>query len=166
MIVSSWSLAGSWLRRTVPSADRLDANPVIDGRSDPLLAAEVAFCRLDRDMPEKKLNLVQFPACRVAKPGTAAAKIMRRERGYAGSCRILSNDVPNSFLTDAGTPGPARFVDPAKHSSARYVRSAGPLIHHCLDPIRNGNGAGVTCLTVQVDDRPVLFPLLNVAYLQ
>ena len=111
----------------MPSADWLYANLVIDGRSDPLLAAEVSCCRLDRDMPEKELNLVQFPAGGVAKPGTAPAKIMGCERGYAGSCRIFPNDVPNIFLTDAGTPGAARLVDPAKHSSARNVCSAGPL---------------------------------------
>jgi hypothetical protein len=40
--------------------------PVVDGPADPLLAAEVAFSCLDRDMPAQELNLVQFSARRVA----------------------------------------------------------------------------------------------------
>ena len=55
--------------------------------------------------------------------------------------RMLPNNVRY-----AGTPGPASFVDAAKHSSARDVRRAGPLIQYILDSIRNRNGARVTCL--------------------
>jgi hypothetical protein len=77
-------------------------------------------------MPEQELNLVQLPACRVAKAGTAAAQIMRCKRGNAGDCRILPNDVPHRLLNHAGTPGPASFVDSAKHSAARDVCSASP----------------------------------------
>jgi len=38
----------------------------------------------------------------------------------------VANNVPNHFLSHAGTPNSASFVDLAKHSFARDVRRAGP----------------------------------------
>ena len=42
------------------SGIRLDDDPVIDGRSNPLLAAQVAFGSLNQDVSEQKLNLLQL----------------------------------------------------------------------------------------------------------
>jgi hypothetical protein len=61
-------------------------------------------------MPENKLDLVQFPAGRVAKPGGAAAKIMRRKRSYAGSLSHTSERRAKQLFSDAGTPSFARLV--------------------------------------------------------
>jgi hypothetical protein len=48
------------------SGSRLDANAVIDGRPNALLAAEVPLCRLNRDVPEQELNLLQLATRRMA----------------------------------------------------------------------------------------------------
>jgi hypothetical protein len=39
-----------------------DADPVVHGGSDSLFAAKVSLVRLNRDVPKKELNLVQFAA--------------------------------------------------------------------------------------------------------
>ena len=44
------------------SALWLDANAFIDSRPNTLLAAEASLGRLDRDVPKKKLDLLQFTA--------------------------------------------------------------------------------------------------------
>ena len=41
---------------------RLDADPVVDCAAQLLLAPEVTLLRLDRDMTEQKLDLIQFAA--------------------------------------------------------------------------------------------------------
>jgi len=47
----------------------LDANAVINGALDFLLAAKLAFCGLHRDMPEQKLDLFELSTCNVTEPG-------------------------------------------------------------------------------------------------
>jgi len=37
-----------------------DADAVVHGSLNPLLAAEIAFCCLHRNVPEKELDLIQF----------------------------------------------------------------------------------------------------------
>ena len=55
--------------RPVPSARGLNPDPVVDGGANPLLAAEVSFRGLNRDMPKEELDLLQFPSCGVAEAG-------------------------------------------------------------------------------------------------
>ena len=45
------------------SGIRLDANAVVHRVSDALLTPEVAFRRLNRDMPQQELNLFKFTTC-------------------------------------------------------------------------------------------------------
>ena len=58
---------------------RFDADPIIDGAANALLATQVSLGRLDGDVPEKKLNLLQFATRRVAEPGAGATKVVRRK---------------------------------------------------------------------------------------
>ena len=39
-----------------------DPDGVVDGVSQPLLAPQIALGRLNADVPEQELNLLQFPA--------------------------------------------------------------------------------------------------------
>lgn len=48
------------------AALRLDSELVVDGATQPLLAAEVSFSRLNRNVAEQKLDLVKFSAGKVA----------------------------------------------------------------------------------------------------
>ena len=45
---------------------RLNSELVVEGATQPLLASEVSFGRLNRNVPEQKLNLVEFPAGEMA----------------------------------------------------------------------------------------------------
>jgi hypothetical protein len=40
----------------------LDPEPIVDGTSQLLLASQVAFSRLNRNVPEEELNLIEFAA--------------------------------------------------------------------------------------------------------
>jgi hypothetical protein len=46
-----------------PSALGFDADPVVNGGSNALLAAEVSLGCLNRDVSQQKLNPFQFAAC-------------------------------------------------------------------------------------------------------
>ena len=61
------------------SALRFDADAVVDGATNALLAAQITFSRLDRDVPEKKLYLFQFSTDRMAEPGTRPAEVVGRK---------------------------------------------------------------------------------------
>ena len=57
---------------------RFDADAVVHGSSDPLLAPEITFGCLHRNVSEKKLNLVQFSAGCMAQLRARTPEIMRR----------------------------------------------------------------------------------------
>jgi hypothetical protein len=54
-------------RRSAPyqSGARFDADLVINRLFEPLLATKILFCGLNRNMPQKELNLLQFAASTV-----------------------------------------------------------------------------------------------------
>lgn len=47
---------------------RLQSNVVVNGFLEPLFASEVSLCRLDGDVTQEKLNLLQFASGLVAQP--------------------------------------------------------------------------------------------------
>lgn len=53
----------------IPAIVRLDAHSIIDGATQPLLAAEVLLRPLDRDVAERALDQVPFAAGKIAEPG-------------------------------------------------------------------------------------------------
>ncbi len=55
---------------------RLNANSVVHGSADPLLASKVSLCSLHRHMTKKELNLLQLATGGVTKFGTGSTKIM------------------------------------------------------------------------------------------
>ena len=77
---------------------RLDADAVVNGSLDSLLAAQVSLGSLHRHMPEKELNLVQFSAGGMAQLCTRPAKIMRRQLGKAERSPVLFYDMPDKPL--------------------------------------------------------------------
>jgi hypothetical protein len=50
----------SFHNRTPGSRIRLDANAIIDGRSNPLFAPKIALRRLNRNVPQEELDLLQL----------------------------------------------------------------------------------------------------------
>jgi hypothetical protein len=59
------------------SALRFDPDAIIDGGTNALLAAQIPLGRLNGDMPEKKLNLLQFATGLVAESGTCSPQVVR-----------------------------------------------------------------------------------------
>jgi hypothetical protein len=61
-----------------------------------LLAPQVAFRRLHRDVAQKELNLLQFPTGLMAKTGARPAKVVRRERTESHSPLLSVSRHPKS----------------------------------------------------------------------
>ena len=55
-----------------------DPDFVVDGTSNPLFTTEIAFGRLNRNVPKQKLDLLQFTSRSVAKPCAGSAEVVRR----------------------------------------------------------------------------------------
>src|SRR5579864_7899065 len=90
---------------------RLDANPIIDGGSNSLLAAQVAFGGLHRNVPQEKLDLLQLPSRSMAEPSTGPPQIVRRQFGHSNASGGFLHDVPNRLYRHPISPSPAYFVD-------------------------------------------------------
>ena len=61
----------------VCSSIGLDSDPVVDRVLKTLLTAKIFLGRLDGDVAEQKLDLVQFPSGIGAQAGTGPAEVMR-----------------------------------------------------------------------------------------
>ena len=81
-------------RRCRSSKIWFDSQPVVHGNPKLLLASEVALCRLDGNVAEQELDLVEFAAREVAQTRTGSSKIVRRQLVDAGASRRRANDVP------------------------------------------------------------------------
>ena len=113
---------------------RLDAHSVIDGKAQFLLAAEVPFRRLDRDVSKQKLDLVQLTSGKMAEPRAAAPKIVRREFFDTRTlCRGL-DDLPQYLGRHACSPDPTRFVDRSKERAFRDATGFLPFIDRYPHP--------------------------------
>jgi len=62
-----------------PLASRFNADLVVHGESEPLLATEVLFCRLDRNVAQQELDLVELAACQMAQTRACPSQIMGRQ---------------------------------------------------------------------------------------
>jgi hypothetical protein len=75
------------------SSVRFDPHAVVHGKPKLLLASEIALGRLDGDVTEQELNLVQFATGKVTETSTGAAEIMRcqSQRQQLGSTKSATN---------------------------------------------------------------------------
>jgi hypothetical protein len=62
--------------------------------SELLFASEVALSRLDGDVAEQKLDLIEFAAGEVAKASAGATEVVRGQLVGARARRRCSDDVP------------------------------------------------------------------------
>jgi hypothetical protein len=60
------------------SKSRLNSNPIVNRRSNSLLATQVTFRRLNGNVPEKKLDLFQLSSRSMAQARATATQIVRR----------------------------------------------------------------------------------------
>jgi hypothetical protein len=118
---------------------------------------------LNRNVSEKKLNPIQFAAGGMAEPGACPAKIVWRNPLDACFAGVLPDHVPHGFLRQAVTPGFPVLVYTPKQLAGGQVGSLKPIIKQSLDPAWHRHCPGVPGFALQVDDRPMVFPLLDVA---
>jgi hypothetical protein len=92
------------LRDPRPRLRFCQIDSVVHRVSQFLLAAEIALGRLDRNMPEQKLNLLQFSAGEMAQARATPAKIVGSKiRDSSPQCRSLHH-MPNGFGRDVVAP--------------------------------------------------------------
>ncbi len=77
------------------SAVRLDADPIIDRVMKALLTAKIFLGRLDRDVTEKELDLVQFASGIVTQTGTGPTKVVWGEVLNGCSLGAVLHDMPH-----------------------------------------------------------------------
>src|SRR5688500_3045600 len=95
-----------------------DSQSVVHGSPELLLASEVALGRLNRDVPEQELNLVQFATREMAQTGTSASEVVGCQlvdAGPSGGGAHSGRNEPGERLIVTG-----RTLDGSK------VQDAGP----------------------------------------
>ena len=75
---------------------------------------------------------------------------------------ILFHHMPNYALGDAVTPALSSPTNATKYRATCYARSASPRIQGRFHPAWHRHGPDVPTLADQIDDGPVLLPLLYV----
>ena len=125
---------------------RSEVKEIVHRMSEILFAAEIAFRRLHRYMPQQELNLLKLSAVRVAQLRRGSSQIMRCNMLQARSLAAGLDDVPHHILGDAFSPYLSRPGDGSKDPSLRNPGCSGPLIERRFYPFWNGHGADVAAL--------------------
>lgn len=100
---------------------RLDADVVIHSSANTLLASEVSFRRLDRNVPEQELDLFQLSTRGMPELRAGAPQVMWRDLGQTDCFCILLYHVPNHSL---GYPFAPSFAGPADASEQSPSRNS------------------------------------------
>jgi len=72
-----------------------EADGIVHSVLKALLAAQISLCGFDGNVPEEKLNLLQFAAGLMAEAGTCPAQIVRGKIGQAAIGGSLFDDGPD-----------------------------------------------------------------------
>jgi hypothetical protein len=87
----------SWWVNNSPG---FDTKSVVYRYSQTLLAANIAFGGLHRDMPEKKLDLLELASRIMAEPRKGPLEIMRRETWNVHARGSLLDNVPDRLFSE------------------------------------------------------------------
>ena len=140
---------------------RFDAEPIVHGASELLLASEIPLRRLDGDVAEEELDLLEFATGQVAQP----AHVRRRSCGASFSMPACAaagpDDIPQHLRLHPVAPDPAGLVDGPKDAPLGDGGGRRPSIDRGLDPLRDGHGPDMAALSDEIGDDPVLLPLLD-----
>ena len=117
-------------------------------------------------MPKEELNLIQLAASFTTQPCARATKIVGCQ--FVDSCSLgaILDDMPHDPLRYGCSPRLARPANTSEHASPAYSGGLAPGVNGRLDPVGNRYCADVSAFADQVDDGPVILPLLNVRELQ
>ena len=137
-----------------------DADVVVHGSANPLLAAKIAFSCLHGNVPKKELNLVQFSTRCMAQPRARTPQIMRCNLGKAKFLRVLFHHMPDYSFRYAITPVFASLTDTPEQSSGRNSGCSYPKIDGPFDPFGNRHGSNVAAFADQIHYGPMFLALL------
>src|SRR5260370_20394532 len=143
---------------------RSEVKKIVYRMSEILLAAEIAFRRLDGGMPQQELNLLQLATIAVAQLRAGSPQVVRGNMLQARSLAAGLDYVPHNILRDAFSPNLSRPGDGSKDSALRDSCCYRPLIERRLYPFWDGHRADVAALADQVYHRPV--PLTHLDFIQ
>src|SRR5437899_9756521 len=88
-------VVGNSSRTPGDSAIWFDSDAIIDRRPNPLLAAKVSLGRLNGDMSQQELDLLQFASGSVAQTSTRPPQVMWGQFRHTDPFRAVLHDVPD-----------------------------------------------------------------------
>src|ERR1039458_1306766 len=143
---------------------RFNANPVIDGILEFLLAPKVALGRLDVYVSEEELDLVEFATRNMAEAGTRATQVVGRH--LFETCLFSEGlyDIPDHLFSQASSPNEPALVDGPEDAACHNFRRPAPVVDPVFDPLRNRYGADGASFAHEIHDGPVILALLNVIH--
>ncbi len=155
----------------VPFWDRypsgvLHTQIVVDGMIEFLLAAQVAFGRLNRCVAEQELHLLQLSTSQMAQPGACPTQVVRGQVLDASALRRGFHNMPYRFRCEPVAPKLAHAVHPTENGAAVDFGSRGPVVKRSLDPRRDRDRADMFSLADQICDDAVFLPNLEVLQLE
>jgi acetylornithine deacetylase/succinyl-diaminopimelate desuccinylase-like protein len=138
----------------------LDPDPIIHCTADSLLRAQVALGRLNRNVPQKHLDLLELSSRRLAEPRATAPEVVRSQFRHTDSaCRVLHN-VPDGLRAQWLSRCFSHLTHTTKDFPAVYPGGRQPIVHFLPNPIGNRNSPYVSRLAQHVDYGPMfLSPL-------
>ena len=96
--IGTWTKSRLRVQLRVKNSPGFDAKSVVYRYSQTLLAANIAFGGLHRDMPEKELDLLKLTPRIMAETRTGPPEIMWCETWNAHARGSLLDNVPNRFF--------------------------------------------------------------------
>ena len=135
-----------------------DADVVVHGSANPLLAAEIALSCLHGNVAKKKLDLIQFSTRCMAQLRAPTPQIMRRYLRKPEYPRVLFHDMPDYSFRHAVTPVFVCLTDTS--DSGRDSGCSHPEIDRPFDPFGNRYGSNVAAFADQINYGPMFLALL------
>src|ERR1035438_2021663 len=140
----------------------LNPNPIIDRRPDTLPRSQVLLGRLNRDMTEQKLDLIQLTARTPAQPSAGSSQVVRCKRRDTCAPGRRLHYVPYCLFADTVPEHSAHAADPAKDFPSINRSGAEPIDQLQIHPFGHRDSAYMTSLANEVHDGPMVLPLLQV----
>jgi hypothetical protein len=144
----------------------LDADPVVDGISEMLLAAKIPLGCLHGDVPKQKLDLVQFTSSIAAQSSASPSEVVRGKFFNGCFFGAVLHDMPHNPLRDTIPPSLACAANAPKDTTIANTSRDKPRIDCAFYPIWNGHRSYVPAFADQIDDSPVIFPPLEMSNVQ
>lgn len=117
-------------------------------------------------MTKQELDLFEFAAGHVTEPGARAAQIVGRDLLDADVPREILDHVPDHPFRQTLSPDDTVFTDGPQQPPRRCTRRLGPLVNSRFHPLRNRYRSNVPTFSNEVDERPVVFPALEMLHLK